>query len=246
MHLRVLIVLWLIAVPALAAKKPSPLPALPPLVLDAAAPLVSVVIDGKALRLRVDPGTVRHVELNASAAARLGLADRNRQIDGRPVDFGRATTQVGKVRVDAVTSNAVLGYEGRAVPVRLAWSKDDVVIGADGLINPRDLPHDEVRLVRRAVQATDTVTRLPMRWDGGRGLIGAARVGSGVVEGAERGEARVDVVINPAAPETLATAAAASVLAAGHGGRLTGPARDVVVTHGVRRPVRDVVFARDV
>ena len=236
MHLRVFTVLCLIAAPVLAAKKPLPPPPLPPLVLDAATPVVTVTIDGQPLRLRVDPATTQAVQINGSAAARLGLADRARLVNGRPADFGRSSTQVGKVKVNAVTSDAVLAYAGRALTRELAWATDDPVAGADGAINPRDLPHDEVRLVRRAVRATDTVTRLPMRWDNGRGLLGAARIGA----------AEIDVVIAPAAAQTLATAAAASILAAGHGGTLTGPARDAVISHGVKRPVRDVVFARAV
>jgi hypothetical protein len=237
MHLRGFVVLCLIAVPALAAKKPPPLPPLPPLALDAAAPIVTAIVGGEPLRLRVDPGVAGYVEINASAAQRLGLGNPGRlRSDGEPVDLDSTATQVGKVRVREVTSDETLTYADRIVPRRLAWGTDDRVAGADGMINPRDLPHDEIRLVRRAVQAGDVRTVLPMRWDSGRGLLGSAGVG----------DAEIDVVITPAAPLTLATAAAASLMAAGHGGRLTGPARDVVVAHGARRPVRDVVFARPV
>ena len=235
MHLRAFTVLCLIAAPALAAKKP-PLPPLPPLVLDAAMPVVTVTIDGQPLRLRLDPATTHHVQINGAVAARLGLADRARLVNGRPADFGRSSTQVGKVKVSEVTTDAVLVYAGRALPRELAWAADDPVAGADGAINPRDLPHDEVRLVRRAVRATDTVTSLPMRWESGRGLLGSARFGA----------TEIDIVIAPDAAQTLATAAAASVLAAGHGGQLVRPARDAVISHGVKRPVRDVVFARGV
>lgn len=220
----------------LVAAGPVPLPPLPPLVLDATAPFVTVIVNGSALRLRVDPGTTDTVEINASAADRARLTDPQRRVDGEPVTTGRSVTQVGKVTVRETTSDETGDYAGRALPLTLAWPQGDPVTGADGLINPRLLPHDEIRLVRRAPQPTDRVTTLAMRWDNGRGML------SPVVQG--RG--RIDVVIAPAAAETLATAAAASLLAAGHGGRLSGPARDVAVSHGVRRPVRDVVFATPV
>ena len=236
MHFKVLVAFALVASPVLAAKKPPPPLPLPPLVLDAATPIVTVTIAGQPLRLRVDPGTASAIEINNSAAARLGLADPQRRVDGKPVDFGRSVTQVGKVEVSEVTSDEILTYEGRTLPRRLAWPKGDTVAGADGLINPRDLPHEEVRYVRRPVEGTDVMTQLPMRWVSGRGLVGPVKVG---------GET-IDIVITPQAPQTLATAAAASILAARHGGRLTGPAHEVVVTHGVKRPVRDVVFARPV
>ena len=226
----------LAGVPAMAAKKPVPPPPLPPLVLDAAAPIVTVTIDGQPLRLRVDPGTAQHVEINAGTARRLGLEIPGRLVGGKPVDQGRSMTQVGKTNVSEVTSDEIVRYEGREVPLTLAWPKSDPVAGADGLINPRHLPHDVVRWVQRPVTAADVRTLLPMRWDASKGLVGPVAVGA----------ESIDVVIAPSAPETLATAATASILAAGHGGRLTGPARDVAISHGVTRPVRDVVFAAPV
>ena len=225
----------LVAAPALAAKQPPP-PPLPPLVLDAAVPIVTVTIDGQPLRLRVDPGTTRHVELNAAAARRLDLANPARIVGGKPVDHGHTTTQVGKVTVRAVTSDEILGYAGRELPLTLAWSDKDPVTGADGLIGPWMLPHNLIRLVYRPTTPNDRLTHLPMRWSSDRGLLGEAVVGND----------RIDVTIVPSAPETIATAAAASRLAAAHGGRLTGPRRDAVIALGAVRPVRDVVFATSV
>ena len=224
---------WLIgaglAAPAWSAEPPP----LSPLVLDAAAPIVTVTIDGQSLRLRVDPGTAQHIELNASAAKRLDLANPARLIGGKPMERGRLRTDVGKVAVREITSAELLGYEGRELPGMLAWSAADPVQGADGLINPRLLPHDEVRLARRAATVGDVTTHFPMRWEDSRGLLGTLA-------------ADVDVVITPVSPETLATAAAASILAARHGGQLRGPARDALISHGISRPVRDTVFARPV
>ena len=226
----------LFAAPALAAKKPPPPPPLPPLVLDAAAPIVTLTIDGQPLRLRVDPGVSYHVEINASAAQRLGLAVPGRLVAGKPADLGHTTTLVGKVKSVETTSREIMGYADRMIPATLSWPAGDPVAGADGMINPRDLPHDVVRLVRRPATPVDVVTRLPMRWINERGLLGTLPTGRDAV----------DIVIQPAAPVTLATAAAASLLAQGHGGRLVGPARTVPIAHGVSRPVRDVVFATPV
>lgn len=225
-----------VAAPAMAAKQPVLLPPLPPLILAAEAPIVTVTLAGVPLRLRVDPGATRYVEVNAEAAARLGLADPARRVAGKPAVLGHSSTEVGKVNVMAVTSEAVLQYEGRDVPLVLAWSQHSPVAGADGLIGPFMLPHDVVQLVRRPVVAGDRMTHVPMRWDANRGLLGSLPSGGGVV----------DVLITPATAETIATAAAASLLATQHGGRLTGPAREAMVSLGVSRPVRDVVFAAPV
>lgn len=227
--------LLLIATPALAAKKPPP-PPLPPLVLDAAAPIVTVLIDGQPLRLRVDPGTSRHVEINFSAAKRLDLANPARLVGGKPVDLGRTATSVGKVTVRASTSDELVGYEGRVVPLALAWSDRDPVAGADGQIGPWLLPHDSIRIVRRAATTADRTTRLPMQLSSGRGLLSETPIG----------RESIDIVVNLGAAETLATAAAASVLAIAYGGQLQGKPRDAVIAQGVVRPVRDVVFATPV
>jgi hypothetical protein len=242
MHSR-LLALLLVASPALAAKKPPP-PPLPPLVLDAAAPIVTVTIDGQPLRLRVDGGATRHVELNSSAARRLGLDLPDRLVGGQPVDRGRSITQVGKVSVKGVTTAEVVEYAGRLVPMTMAWNDNpaekrispDFIADADGVIGPWLLPHDSVRIVRRPVAASDRETVLPLRWSSGRGMLGRLVVG----------DDDVDIVITPLAATSIATAAAAAILAVPHGGQLKGPARDVPVAHGVARPVRDVVFAKPV
>jgi hypothetical protein len=230
------LVLLLIAAPALAAKKPPPPPPLPPLVLDAAAPIVTLLIDGQPLRLRVDTGVSRDVLINASAAARLGLATPGRLVGGKPVDLGTTTTQVGKVKAVETTSRELLAYHDRTIAARLAWPKIDTVAGADGLINPMLLPHDVVRSVQRPQRPDDARTVMALRWSSGRGMLGTLPTA----------EDDVDIVLHPAGPITIATAAAASLLAKGHDGRLTGPARTVPIMHGASRPVRDVVFARPV
>lgn len=239
MHFIPALALLLVAAPALAAKKPPPPPPLPPLVLDAAAPVVTLFIDGQPLRLRVDPGVAWHPQINASAAARLGLAAPGRLVGGKPADLGETATQVGKLRVLETTSRELMTYQDRTVIATLAWPKTDPVAGADGLISPMHLPHDVIRIVRRASTPDDVTTVLPMRWSvgyPGQGLIGTLPAGRDAI----------DIVIYPAGPITIATAAAASLLAQSHDGKLTGPARTVPIMHGASRPVRDVVFARPV
>ncbi len=225
-----------VAASPLAAKKPPPPPPLPPLVLDSASPLVTVTIAGQTLRLRVDPASTRHVQLNASAARRLDLANPARLVAGKRADLGLTRTQVGKVDVREATSDDMVSYRGRDLPLTLAWSDRDHVDGADGIIGPRFLPHDMVRWVRRPVATGDVVTHLPMQWESARGMLGSLHVG----------KRDIDVQIAPAATESIATAAAASYLAESHGGRFDGPTRDIIITMGVVRPVRDLAFDRPV
>jgi hypothetical protein len=228
--------LFALVLPVIAAKKPPPLPALPPLELPADAPVITAMIDGMPLVLRVDPATTNDVSINASAARRLDLGNRGRLVAGEPADFGRAAVDVGKVRVDEVTTDAILDIAGRPVRLRLAFGESDHVDGADGSINPVMLPHDEVRLVRRAATAADQVTVLPVEFSRSRGMLTETPVG----------RHRIDVIITPMARETIATSAAAAFLAEVHGGQLSGPVRDALITHGVIRPVRDVRFTQAV
>lgn len=234
--IRLLLLAASLSAPALAAKKPPPLPPLPPLMLDAAAPVITVVIDGKPLLLRVDPAGTRHVQINASAAKRLDLANPARLVAGAAADMGSTTTQIGKVSARENTTTAIARYADRDVPMELAWSSRDHVAGADGFIGPGFLPHDEIRFVRRPVTAADRTTHVGMQWSDERGLMGATMAGDHVV----------DIHINPFAPETVATASAAVWLIEQQGGHLDGPVRDVAIAQGVNRPVRDVVFDRPV
>lgn len=219
-----------LAAPALAARPP----ALPPLVLDAVSPVVSVGIDGGVLLLRVDPGSTRFVQINADAAARLDLANPARLVAGKPADIGRITTQVGRVLAHETTTDAVGRYADRDLPIILAWSSRNHVAGADGTIGPMFLPHDEIRFHRRAPAAGDRTTHLAMTWSEERGLSAAVPLGGH----------RIDLHIEPGAAETIATASAAAWLIESNGGRLDGEVRDAIISQGVERPVRDVVLGR--
>jgi hypothetical protein len=223
-----------LAAPALAKQQPPPPPPppLPPLILDARAPIITVDIAGQPVRLRVDPASARFVELNASAAKRLDLGNPARMVGDRPVDLGRTRTQVGKVVVEQRTSEELIGYAGRVLPLSVAWGSMDHVDDADGTIVPTMLPQDEVRFVRRAPNSGDATAALPLRWIGERGLLA----------GIPAAGHQVDVTFSLIAPESIATAAAAAWLAATNSGKLSGPERQAVIMMGVTRPVRMLVF----
>lgn len=223
-----------LALPLLAAKKPPPPPPLPPLTLSADAPVITALLDGQPLNLRVDPAATDQISLNASAARRLGLGNPGRLVEGKPADTGTLFIDVGKVRVREATTNGVLAIAGRPLLLTLASGDRDHIVGADGLINPALLPHDEVRLVRRAATPADSTHVLPASFDRNRGLLSETPVG----------KHRIDLVFTPMARETIATAAAAAFLVESQGGRYAGGPRETIVSHGVARPVRDIAFDR--
>jgi hypothetical protein len=227
----------LAATAAQAAKRPPPpppLPPLPPLLLPADAPVITALLDGQPLTLRLDPAATSQVSLNASAARRLGLDNPGRLVNGEQPRTGALFIDVGKVRLREATTTAVLAIDGRQVLLTLAAGDRDHVVGADGLINPVLLPHDEVRLIRRAVTAADRSNVLPASFDKNRGLLSETAVG----------RRRIDIAFTPLAAETIATAAAAAFLVESLGGRYAGPTRETIVSHGVARPVRDIAFGQ--
>lgn len=230
------LILALVAMPALAAETPA-VP-LPPLVLDAAAPVVTLLIDGKPLRLRVDPSGALYPQINPDAVARLGLATPGREVDGKPVERRETVIHIGKTRSVQVTSREIMIYQDRVVIVTLAWPKSAAVPvpESDGLIIPTHLPHDIVRIVRRPPTQDDVTTVMPMEWFPSQGMMGTLALEPGDIK----------IAIQPEARETIATAAAASLLATSHDGKLSGPTRTVPIMYGVSRPVRDIVFARPV
>jgi hypothetical protein len=228
-----------LAAPAFAKKPPPPPPPpppLPPLVLDAAAPIITVEIAGQPVRLRVDPGSTRFVELNASAAKRLDLANPNRLVGEQPADIGTTRTEVGKVTVAQQTSEELIAYEGRLLPLSVAWGKGDDIAGADGTILPTMLPQDEVRFVLRQAGPGDVTAALPLRWVGARGLLA----------GIPAGKHAVDVTFSLITPQSVTTAAAAAWLAESNRGKLVGPVRQALIMHGISRPVRTLAFERPV
>jgi hypothetical protein len=231
---RVALLALALAAPALAKKVPPP--PLPPLVLDARAPIITVEIAGQLVRLRVDPGSSRFVELNESTAKRLDLANPARLVGGEPVRLGLTRTQVGKVTVEQPTSDELISYAGRVLPQSVAWGPGDTTADADGTILPTMLPQDEVRFVRRPATAGDATGVLPLHWIGARGLLASIPAGG----------QSVDVTFSFVAPESITTASAAAWLAASNAGRLVGPERPALIMHGVYRPIRMLAFERPI
>jgi hypothetical protein len=233
--LRLSVLALALAAPAL-ARKPPPPPPLPPLILDARAPIITVEIAGQPVRLRVDPGSNGFVQLNASIARRLDLANPARLVGNLPVRFGRLQTKVGRVTVTEQTSDELITYAGRQLPLSVAWGAGDFVDDADGLIVPTELPQDEVRFVLRPRDASDITATFPMRWIGAIGMLAN-------LPGQPQ---TINLSFSLASEGSIATAAAGALLARSNGGHLTGADQSALIMLGVSRPVRTLTFDRPV
>ena len=228
----------LLAVPAW-ARKPPPLPPLPPLVLPLDAPVITASISGKPVRLRVDPGGETYVALTAAAMTRLDLAGDWPRTDGKPPRRGDINMAIGQLRKDVPFSVEALDIAGRPKSFRVvATALDNTALGgADGEIGVVALPHDDVVLQQPG--SHPVWQQLPARWgnDNGSGTLFFAWPAGG---------GQLEVELHPFRAISVASVAAASRLAKDAGGHITGPRRDAVLALGFTRPVRTLVLGKPV
>ncbi|MBU6164506.1 MAG: hypothetical protein KGQ52_00075 [Alphaproteobacteria bacterium] len=227
----------LLASPALAAR-PRP-PALPPLLLDAAAPLIEVEVAGQRLRLTVDIGGDDIVQLNPDSPARAVLAAASRP-DGKPVDRGLYRVAVGQTALAIPFSRETLIIAGQPVRARVLQPAATPVgqgAGSDGVIGLPLLPHPGLEWHWRPATPADRAISVPAR-------IG--RSDAWGLDWAVKHGGRLDVELHPLRTSSVVSAAAASSLAAAGGGQLIGPVRRVPISFGAVRPVRQLALARPV
>ncbi|WP_439545037.1 hypothetical protein [Sandarakinorhabdus sp.] len=222
--------------PALAAQASAPLP---PLELSASSPLIDVEIAGQRLRLTVDIGGDDVVQINPGSSAHAMLAGAERP-DGRPVSRGNYHVAVGQTSRSIPFVRDVLLIAGRPIKARVLMpdtAPPGQPPGSDGTIGLPLLPHSSLTLRWRPDTDGDHSVTLP------------ARIGRSDAYGfdwALAGDAVLDVELHPLRPNSVASAAAASILAEAGAGRLDGPVQRVLIAYGVARPVRALVLERPV
>lgn len=228
----------LLAAPALAAR-PKPPPPLPPLELDAAAPVIEVDMAGQRVRLTVDPGGDDIVQINPDSPARAALAAATRP-DGSPAQRGLYRVAVGQSSLAIPFSRETLAIAGQPVVARVllpATAPPGQPAGSDGVIGLPLLPQLQLRWRIRAATPADQERTLP------------ARIGRSDAWGFDwdlPGAGRLDVELHPLRHASVISAAAASELARVGDGRLVGPAQRVAISFAVVRPVRLLQLARPV
>jgi hypothetical protein len=198
-----------------ATAPPAPLP---PLVLDAADPVITVALAGVPLRLRVVLDQRNAVELNPDAAARLALAWEPGQ-----------DLQVGRVELHSEVAIASLRIGDRDAPIQVARRDRPCCAGVDGEVGPDLLPFAEVRWLRPAAPPATSTRTLPLEQSDRFGLFAPA--------------GQILLRFSATQPASVATAAAGAILAQRWGGRWDGVERRITAAFGVDRPARDLVFA---
>lgn len=187
--------------------------------LDAAAGFVlPVEVNGRTLRLRVDPAAPGYVLLNPAAVGRLGL--RGSMIG--------SVTHIGPVTLKGGSNSVKMRIGAVATRSRAVWIDREVAPGVDGTISPELLPYDNVVFALAPSRPGEAESRIAMDY----------APGSGLVHLYPAGERRIQIGFTLAEPRSMSTAAAGALLASLKGGDWTGPVREEPVRFGVRRPVR--------
>ena len=176
---------------------------------------------GRPLKLRVDPGAPYFVLLNDKIAKELRL-----------VSTKSATLAVGPTRLKANTRNEKLTINGVTAAKPVLWVKGETIPDADGIINPANLPGNQVTLRLRDAGPSEQVIQLPMRFDRERGLYYEFDYGGQLILTRFTLEDRL----------TTTTGAAASVIAKRRDGLWEGGPFVHQVRFGVPRPVRRMVL----
>lgn len=183
--------------------------------------VVETLVRGLPVRLKVDPGAPWYVLLNGSAAKRLGL-----------VGTRSATFAVGPMRVKGKTRSEKVTF-GTVVATRpVIWFKGESVSGADGVVNPANVPHDRITLRLGAPSSAEKIIELQMRFDKERGLYHELSFGGQII--LTRFTLQDEL--------TTATGAAASVIAKRRNGLWEGGNFSYPVRYGIVRPVRKMVL----
>lgn len=191
--------------------------------------IIPVELNGRPLRLRVDPA-IGGIVLNPEAAASTGLKPSILSSLFGP------TLLVGPVRLDGRSGSGLLRIGAWKGKRDVLWFERDVVSGADGAIGMADLPNESVTLQLRSPRAADGRYEYQTTGDGVLGLIYRHSVGG----------ADVTTRFSLLQPITQVSASAGALLADHHGGVWAGEPSRKLITFGVERPVRPMRFSRPV
>lgn len=114
--------------------------------------VVSVEVNRRPLRLRVDPGSCAEIEPNPAAAERAGLQTSSSSLIG----------MVGPVKLRGRFAKAPLTVNGSRFRAKFIWFDRTVFEGVDGVISPSLLPDEQVNFLLPGKRSVGTTAILPI------------------------------------------------------------------------------------
>ncbi len=207
--------------PAAVALPPPAAPALPDELLLEGDSIITVFINGEALRLEVSAEAFGPPVINPEVAARLMLVETS----GRGWRFG-------PVVVSGSAASALADFGAGSAPLTVTWSDRPASAKADGVIGVHHLPYKRVTFALRAPGEAETVESFPLKRTGGDRNT---RLGTEVTVGKKR----LMMIFVPERAENLVTAPTANFIATHQdGGFAPGTDAIAVMDFGVERPTR--------
>lgn len=186
--------------------------------------VIAAAVNGRPVRLRVDPAAPGYIVLNPAAVQRIGLT----------ASMMRSRTSIGPVVLRGHSKAAQVSVAGATFDNRIVWMDRDIVADADGLVSPAVLPYDHVTFALRAAGDGEQAHVLSLQYARGSGLVHVLRLGG----------QDVDVGVSLQRDATMATAAAGALMSAELGGSWAGAAESRPIAFGVMRPVRPLLLGR--
>jgi hypothetical protein len=180
-------------------------------------------VNGMPARIRIDPGAVAVPVITSELAKRAKLK-------AGPLDFEYL---IGPRRVTGQSAVAHIDFGSGPIKRRVGWTEAPYRRGADGTIGPGLLPEKIIHFELRPRRPGERMLALPMVGQGGVDSPWGARYGEIQVGGRP-----MRILFDPGRQRTIATANAASRIAAAYMGRLSGEVQNVEIAFGVERPVR--------
>ena len=187
--------------------------------------VIPVSIEGKLIRLRVDPA-VDSIVLNPGVAARLGLKPAFRNSILRPLVF------VGPARIKGTAGAGRIAIGSWSGKRSISWFERDITSEADGLIGVADLPHERVTMELRPAASGDGSFTYAVDKKDWLGLVHTLKIGGKEILTRFSFHQRF----------TQASAAAGAVLAAERRGTWAAAASPRPILFGVSRPTRLMAF----
>ena len=195
--------------------------------------LVPVVVDGRTLHLRIEPGVPGMVLVAPTLKEQLGF--RKGGFFGIDVCY-----RFGHEHTCGHTHVVHFAWEGEKAGKRRIGSMSRAYQPpADGTVGPAGLPQQVIRFVLHPARAGERTVALPM--NGGSGLFGSWFTIDGL---ATIAGVPMHLRFDPHHPRSLANASAAVALAASNAGVMTAETGRQEIAFGIERPYRMMKLAR--
>jgi hypothetical protein len=192
--------------------------------------IIPVTMNGKAIKLKVDPDIESARLINPEIARALGLKE------GGLFDVSYT---LGPIIIDGNTRRVDIDFGDIAQRRRVAWFQRPASLVADGAIGPGGLPYKIIRFNLRPKMAGEHMLSLPLSAIGIFGMTGGEAY-------AEIGGQKVDIGFNFERDENVAVAPTAALIASLNKGSFSGEKRSAIIRFDIERPVRPMSLARPI